>query len=624
MFRGQKPGKLDFSCSRLKNRGPDASSQAEVVIDPQTHLVLTGHVLHMRGCLTPQPATDKWGNYLQWNGEIFGGLQVGANENDTALLLRKLSEKSDVEYILGTLSSIQGPWALIYWQEKTKKLWFGRDFFGRRSLCWHLPRSSTDPFLLTSVRQNTEELVEVPSIGIYSVTLTQTDCLHITVYSWSEAVWPGTVDLVTGDNLHLGLVGDTCCNVQFSLHSDLYLAKCIPPLNRTLPDLDTSKIMTKNPESVISNLLQDARFNSCVDNLIEILLQSVTLRVFNQVMWAQTDKRLDSELTASPHNSTQHTVEKNPVADQSQPQAKRDLSDDLNLERPGDGVITGQAKVAVLFSGGVDSAVITALVDKCLPSHESVDLINVAFERNVQQKHGKLSEEEKWNVPDRQTGLLALRELNPERKWNFVMVNISIAELQRQRSEHIRHLVYPLETVLDDSIGCAVWFAARGEGILGNGDHTGKTYKSSAKVILCGMGADEQFAGYSRHRGKFEELGWQGLIDEVEMEVQRISARNLGRDDRIITDHGKEARFPFLDENVVSYLQTLPVHIKADLRYPRGLGEKILLRACAVKLGLIKSALFPKRAIQFGSRIAKTENSKEKASEKCSRLADPT
>ena len=30
------------------------------------------------------------------------------------------------------------------------------------------------------------------------------------------------------------------------------------------------------------------------------------------------------------------------------------------------------------------------------------------------------------------------------------------------------------------------------------------------------------------------ELGWQGLIDEVEMEVQRISARNLGRDDRYL------------------------------------------------------------------------------------------
>lgn len=196
------------------------------------------------------------------------------------------------------------------------------------------------------------------------MTLTQTDCLHITVYSWSEAVWPGTMDMVTGDNLHLGLEGDTDCNVKFSLHSDLHLAKCIPPLNRTLTDLDTCKIMTENPESVISNLLQDARFNSCVDHLIEILLQSVTLRVFNQAMWSQTDKRLDSELTASPHISTQQTVEKSPVADQSQPQAQRDLSEEPNLEQPGDGVITGQAKVAVLFSGGVDSAVITALVDK--------------------------------------------------------------------------------------------------------------------------------------------------------------------------------------------------------------------------------------------------------------------
>lgn len=207
-----------------------------------------------------------------------------------------------------------------------------------------------------------QELVEVPSIGIYSVTLTQTDCLHITVYSWSEAVWPGTMDLVTSDNLHLGLVGGIDCNVQFCLHSDLRLAKCIPPLNRSLPDIDTSKIMTESPNSVISNLLQDAQFNSCVDHLIEILLQSVKLRVFNQVIWAQT-KKLDSELNALPHNSTQQTVETSSVADQI-PQAQRDLSHDQNLEQPGDGVITGQSKVAILFSGGVDSAVITALVDK--------------------------------------------------------------------------------------------------------------------------------------------------------------------------------------------------------------------------------------------------------------------
>lgn len=52
------------------------------------------------------------------------------------------------------------------------------------------------------------------------------------------------------------------------------------------------------------------------------------------------------------------------------------------------------------------------------------------------------------------------------------------------RFEYIRYFVYFLEIVLDDSIGCVVWFVVRGEGILGNGDYVGKLYKSSLKVSL--------------------------------------------------------------------------------------------------------------------------------------------
>ncbi len=158
------------------------------------------------------------------------------------------------------------------------------------------------------------------------------------------------------------------------------------------------------------------------------------------------------------------------------------------------------------------------------------------------------------------------------------------------------------------------------------------------------MGADEQLAGYSRHRTTFRLGGWKALENELDMEMNRISKRNLGRDDRyekkktpnpiqissnlcffflfsVISSLGKEVRFPFLDEQLVTYLRSIPIWYKADLRLTRGIGEKYLLRYIARHyLSLENSSKYPKRAIQFGSRIAKLESKKEKASDQCLRL----
>ena len=113
---------------------------------------------------------------------------------------------------------------------------------------------------------------------------------------------------------------------------------------------------------------------------------------------------------------------------------------------------------AVLFSGGLDSCVLASVAASVLPPSQPLHLYNVAF----QQASGD------YNVPDRLTGLQGFRELralHPTREISFLQVNVTLEELQALRVERIKSLLHPLNTVLDDSIGCAVWLAARGRGL---------------------------------------------------------------------------------------------------------------------------------------------------------------
>ena len=52
---------------------------------------------------------------------------------------------------------------------------------------------------------------------------------------------------------------------------------------------------------------------------------------------------------------------------------------------------------------------------------------------------------------------------------------------------------------------------------------------STAKVLIVGMGADEQLAGYGRHRTAYNRDGLNGLAEELTVDKSRLWKRNLVR-----------------------------------------------------------------------------------------------
>ncbi|KAM3542729.1 hypothetical protein ARSEF1564_004389 [Beauveria bassiana] len=256
------------------------------------------------------------------------------------------------------------------------------------------------------------------------------------------------------------------------------------------------------------------------------------------------------------------------------------------------GVNEPQASVAVLFSGGLDSA-----------------------------QHKDLDPEKLFELcPDRMTGRQSFAELIkncPARTWRFVAVNVPYSVAMFHRNTVVS-LIHPHNTEMDLSIAFALYFAARGQGLAQTSIDTEPTpYSATARVLLSGLGADELFGGYSRHGIAFERKGYEGLIEELRLDVGRLGKRNLGRDDRAMSHWSREVRFPFLDERLVKWAIELPVWQKCDFgNDPNGEkgveAAKRILRLLARDLGLNAVALEKKRAIQFGARTAKMESGRTK------------
>ena len=245
----------------------------------------------------------------------------------------------------------------------------------------------------------------------------------------------------------------------------------------------------------------------------------------------------------------------------------------------------GKDPIGVMFSGGLDSVVLAAMAASLLQPGQTLELYNVGFGSGL--------------AADRQAGLVCYQELQmlyPDADMKLVLVDIDSWESVVKEEKRVQQLIAPKTSVMDLNIGTALWFASRGIGLL-----DGAPFHSDAKILILGMGADEQLGGYGRHR-KAHRHGT--LREELDLDIDRIWERNMGRDDRLLSDHGKEARFPYLDPNVMQFLAQVPVDDICDFSAEPGQGDKRILRLVAHRMQLGTASGLVKRAIQFGSRIA--------------------
>lgn len=568
------------NCFSLANGRTE--SQFSTMPSSAAELHFFGASLQLRG-ISPivQPLIDSSKNILLYNGEIFGGIDIGGEENDGEVLLQLLGEcRSCSPYLHKTnhfdgmgegsvpdiLSRIKGPWAIIYWQESSKILWFGRDAFGRRSLLVHWPTVADSRFLLSSVSPVSSDFEAENG----TTKLNFWEELPCGIYSIS-------IDAPKLDGLFLGEVKKHEWTNAILEELIKWERTSVEPKPEEL-HISSSKTLTRKHDShsVNSDALPSKSGPMQASN--SVLAQTVLMALKESVM----------------RRSSLHTIFQ---------AGRHDVENEL-------------VPVAVLFSGGLDSMIIAALLHECLDPSYDIDLLNVSFDGR--------------SAPDRisaKAGLNELRRIAPSRKWKLVEIDADLPTLTFE-TKHVMSLLNPANTYMDLNIGIALWLAAGGDGWVyeensnyNDEDRQCIKYKSKARILLVGSGADEQCAGYGRHRTKYRNGSWLALHEEMKLDMQRIWKRNLGRDDRCIADNGKEARFPFLDEDVIKILLGIPLWEVTNLDQPSGVGDKKILREVAELLGLSEAAALPKRAIQFGSRIARESNRKNYGSNRAANQA---
>ena len=223
--------------------------------------------------------------------------------------------------------------------------------------------------------------------------------------------------------------------------------------------------------------------------------------------------------------------------------------------------VEGERRVAVSFSGGVDSSIVA----HCAARHSDVILCS-AYSGGSRDEKQSESIAEKLGLP------MVSRALTPD-------------DIRRE----LKALDLPFEpTPMDRALWCIYSTTAR------------LAAENGAETILLGQLADELLGGYAKYARAMEEGGVLAAETMMEEDLARCGQVGLVRDE-LACSANVEPRFPFADESVASMALSIPPDFKIW-----GGRRKHVLREAAKLLGLPEEvAESPKKAAQYSSGILK-------------------
>ncbi len=236
----------------------------------------------------------------------------------------------------------------------------------------------------------------------------------------------------------------------------------------------------------------------------------------------------------------------------------------------------GLKEVAIAFSGGLDSSIITSMATKF-----DLEVFPIYVTLEGQKETGYVEQ--------------AAKELG---------VPLQIAEYSvKDVYRLLPKIVWLIEELnpVNVSIATPMFWAAE------------QASKHGFKFLLTGQGADELFGGYHRYLQELKINGVAGLEKRLLQDVLSSFEINYERDNKVCAYNGVELRMPFVDWDITHFSLSLPTQLK--VASPDDVLRKRVLRSLATNVGLPKTITEKtKKAIQYTTgvnqamgRIAKKE-----------------